>query len=91
MLIPGIMDKLRIVPAAEYPEEAIRNLNPANAVSVAGHTVTISPMNDSHLIPAVSGQYVIPLIPIHSPLPEDIFISLNGRGDGGEADRRRSP
>ncbi|MFZ1897944.1 hypothetical protein [Methanoregula sp.] len=88
------MDNLRIVPAAKYPAEAIRNLNPANAVSVAEHPVTISPMNDSRFIPAipaVSGQYVITLIPIRSPLPEDIFISLNGRGDGGEADRRRSP
>ncbi len=85
------MDKLQIVPAAEYPGEANRNVNPANAVPVAGHPVTIPPVNDSHLIPAVSGQYVIPLTPICSPLPEDIFISLSGRGDGGGADRRRSP
>jgi hypothetical protein len=94
------MDKLRIVPAPEYSEEVIKYTSLVNAVSVAGHPVTISSMNDSRVIPAIPAvfdQYVIPIISIRTPSPEDIFIPLDGReleggkGDGSEADRRRSP
>ena len=97
----GIMDTLRIVPAAEYSEEAIRNVNLFNVVSIVEHTATISATNDSRVIPAILAvfeQYVIPIISISmcSLSVEDIFIYLNSKGlDGGngddhEADRRRS-
>ncbi len=51
------MDNLRMVPGLSLQQEAIRNLNPANAVSVAEHPVTISPMNDSRFIPAIPAVY----------------------------------
>jgi ABC-2 type transport system ATP-binding protein len=95
------MDKLRIVPAAEYSEEAIKNISLINAVSIGEHPAIISSMNDSRVIPAtraVFEQYVISIISIRSPSLEDIFIYQTGKGlDGGNGNdapgtfRRRLP
>ena len=86
-------------------EEAIRNVNLVNAVSVVEHAVTISATNGSRVIPAILAvfeKYAIPIISIsiRSPSLEDIFIYLTGKGldngneNGNDAPgtgRRRSP
>jgi ABC-2 type transport system ATP-binding protein len=78
-------------------EEAIRNVNLVNAVSVVEHTVTISATNGSRVIPsilAVFEKYAVPIISIsiRSPSLEDIFIYLTGKGlDSGNDDENEAP
>jgi ABC-2 type transport system ATP-binding protein len=66
-------------------EEAIRNVNLVNGVSVVEHTVTISATNGSQILPAIFAvfeQHSIPIISItiRSPSLEDIFIYMTGSG-----------
>ena len=78
-------------------EEAIRNVNLVNAVSVIEHTVTISATNGSRVIPAILAvfeKYAVPIISIsiRSPSLEDIFIYLTGKGlDNGNDDGNDAP
>ena len=78
-------------------EEAIRNVNLVNAVSVVEHKVTISATNGSQVIPAILAvfdKYAVPIISIsiRSPSLEDIFIYLTGKGlDNGNGDGNDAP
>jgi len=78
-------------------EEAIRKVPHVNAVTVAGHMVTISATSGKTIFPAILAiftEHAIPIlsISIRSPSLEDIFIYLTGKGlDGSNGEGMDAP